>query len=568
MSQAPFLMPKEMKKMEKKAPNKKKNWVPKVQQTQRSPLALTPMSPMQAVITEAGKQAVVAAPRLKREAAQTKPLKWTNMARLITSISLPGIAEAVRGPPSMSNMPTTIVNPYVEYTVSFASSASTDPDANQHFVAISKNPLLGVIWSHSLVVPFKYDYQFRSILTVGAPPRIENYSRINLACVGSNTTSVTTVHSVDPIYGNYNPITGNSVDVGGPTCYCLKSFGKSFFMTHCESSTLNLRFFASTGSGPGASVFPLSAGWAIQARIYYITGENNETVYWEGAINDNLSALSLALLGFWRVELMITTPANNTFSSIDMTMFINNAALTPDQTQLYSRPHLGFNAAGPGWDFANARINSAAITVSNVTPVITRGGTIAGVALPTRSSFFSFLAGDNYYTQLTRLPRVTTLGLETGMYGFHKPTPLPDAELAPLVARDTNTLAATGFDGPLFPPGGWIVCAYDRVVSEPLELVYRITYAAEGVPYTNFYQVEPSMTSSVQWMALCDAMANSTQFTENPLHIKSLLQAAKKAATGIVKNGPEVLKLLSNVFPGLKIPAMLAEGAAFMSRHV
>lgn len=491
----------------------------------------------------------------------------STMERLIMSISLPAISDSVRGPPCISNMPTTIVNPYVEYTVSFPASASVDPDANQHFVAISKNPLLGIVYSHQKVVPYNYDFQFRSMVNQ-APPKIVPYCRIPIACIGTSTVGVTSVQNIEPVYATYNPSGPTAVAVAGSTMYTFKTYGKTYFMTHCETTYLRPKFYNSTVNGPGTELFPLPTGFTIQMRLYYVSGDNNETTYWEGNIGDNNQTIQLALLGFFRVEILIVSPSNNALPSVDMTMAIGNATTADDQTQLYSSPHHGFNTAGPGWDFANARINSASICVSNTTPVINRGGSIAGISLPNRSSFFSFLAGDNYYNQVTRAPRAVTLPLETGMYGFHRPTSLPEAELAPLVARDTNTFVPIGFDSPLFPPGGWVVCAFDRVVNEPLDLVYRVSYAAEGVPYSNFYQVQSSYTTSSDWLLLCDIMSNSTQFVENPIHIKALIAAAKKAASSVVRNGPEVLRLLSTVFPGLRIPALVAEGAALAARHV
>lgn len=483
----------------------------------------------------------------------------------LVSLMLPGQGRTLRGPTTCTPMQTVVATPYVEYQARYDATVSSDPDLAEHFVAVSKNPLLGIIWSTHIVPTYTYNAQFRTTSTGATQTSsLQPFFRFPVPNGGATSAVVTVEYEVNPVMFTFMPNPGLSDDtVAGSIEYTVKNNGKTWWLNHCETATVNFSF--------SINGVPISFGTtftAIQAKLYTLSGENNETLVWEGNLGSNNVWTNMALLGFYRAVIIIAGPANGSNPSVDITMTIRNNVTSTAQTCLYSRPHAGFTAEGPGWDYANARVNAIGLCVSNTSPVIYLSGSIAGNCFPDRSSFLSFLNGDYYYQQLTRLSGTTTGKLADGMYGYARPTALSSNELAPLVFKDATTGAVVGFDAPAFPPGGWTVIAIARDITQPLNLVFRLSISLEGVPYTNFYNSQHTDMSGTDWQIICDIINKMPQFTENPEHVSKLWGFIKNATTPFLRNAPEVLKLLSTVFPALRIPGAVADLATIVSRHV
>ncbi len=227
----------------------------------------------------------------------------------------------------------------------------------------------------------------------------------------------------------------------------------------------------------------------------------------------------------------------------------------------FSAPYIYNNASS----IESARTLGHSILVKNVTNMQTKQGSITGVQ-PGKSrhwSSFATQAGteDAFVAVRDYAGAANTRPLETGFYGFIKPTEEEDLKLRePFTVTSTvgtNTTFWSYARTPTLRTEYIVVVAQAANGSNPSggqNLLVRTDLAGEYETSNQFFNVDKPRAEPADWRDGMEALASMQQFYENPTHWKRILSTIGSVASV----GGRILSLFGPKGAAVGVPMSMA----------
>lgn len=214
-------------------------------------------------------------------------------------------------------------------------------------------------------------------------------------------------------------------------------------------------------------------------------------------------------------------------------------------------------------DVMGLRVNAVSGMMTPHPAMLYEGGQVAGVQLPSCCSWDQPLENDDPFSFITALQTSTTLPLKRGIYAFHKPTDVDNFELqSPFIFHRS---VITGTNNPLVPCGGWIVYAATVPLTDggyPSGACHlTITHAVEFQTTNTWFNVVPPSLTPKDYEVALEILRTTAQWHENPLHMKDILSTIASKGKALLRVAPSVAKVIGALFPGVSIPAAVANAA-------
>lgn len=502
-----------------------------------------------------------------------------NSASLAKAIALP-LNYSARLPDPFARLVTTTANPFSVTNVDFSTyTTAVVPFAQGGYLAaISRDPLNGLIRTtfNATSAYYTYGSQFFSLLA------------------GFNTTGTLMPTTI------FEPVpTGVMMTVPftfafweyqtGPAMYGSKQYGKRADLGHGPTELRYMWIDAHTSATANvtfkwysdpfmATPLPLSAPSALQGviRVWVYDGETalpSITTNVTSAATAWLTTIYLQASAYYAFE-FVGTPTNS-FQTYCHVQMQNSSAVC-----LAHEPIEGIDTRAG--DIEGVRVVGKSLMFSPASAELAKGGTVAGIQLPSQELVTSLLPAvstDSITSGLTTRSglggNATLLSFDKGMYCYHLPTSEEDMCFQKPFCY-SPVVGSSGISRPTLsdfacfvkPRGGWAVLA----VSTPPSILGGNNYPGALMRLTvgNALEFE---TSSL-WYSLSSPPQNKLavdelmmllrgvqQFTENPFHFRDISNWISRNANTLKKVSNIASHALGVLFPEGRVAFSAIDGA-------
>lgn len=324
--------------------------------------------------------------------------------------------------------------------------------------------------------------------------------------------------------------------------------------------------------------------WAnpcVQLAAYLLVG--NEWVFHTnvsfpanapGVTTTQTLSLEIHIAGYYRF--IVSTPTvsgrmnGGTLSAANTPNQAVQAIIDDHNAKLYfSTPAsiIGFSPIPHLPDLSSEVMGIRVTAVSGmITPhpaMLYEGGQCCGVQLPGCCSWDEPMQNDDPFSFINSLQTSTTLKLASGLYAFHKPTDMNNFDMQMPFIFHRSEVAGT--NNPMIPPGGWLVFAATVPMTDSAypsgSCHLTTTYAVEFQTTNTWFNVLPPSLTPADYDLALEILRTTAQWHENPLHMKEILRTIASKGAALLRVAPSVLKVIGALFPGVAVPAAVANAA-------
>lgn len=466
---------------------------------------------------------------------------------LLTAYCLPGVTTTPRLHGRWGSQPSTTAAPFYRFAISSPVLSELAPayeDPPQGFVAISRNPLMAMMWTSFNTPSFLYSAQFESgsdgiASTVGPWQYASSRGP-------SDVDLVPIAWTQDVLFTGTNAMLDRRSDPYGEICYTHYALGRKWtFVGSLATSWFTFNIQLQNGD----PYYPV--GTII--KTYRLIDDQSEVEISAVALTDASSRVYVQQnVGFYRHVLCVGTGTAVTNYRVGATY---NCFGDLSKFCICTRPLPRFTPSQFGSEIKSLRVNTMSLLISNIGIELEKNGLIAGRQFAPAENFLPFLNADAPFDYLNSLNDSTQKNLSTGMYGFARPSnPSVYDYVSPFsTAEDGVDIAA--YKSPVYPPGGWLVIAYAHDPGHSLSLEATPVWGVEYIADSVWLQRGSQRYDSQVYAAVDNVLYEIPQFHCNPLHLKDIRDGIMSVARGAAANAPLLLSLFSKMFPGVAIPS-------------
>lgn len=498
--------------------------------------------------------------RAKSVIAQKVAPKIASHNAAVLGMTLPHAFPTPRLSTVYADVPTAVASPFLLESVDWTSpGATTDRmiPKGSFFMAASRAPLQALV--RHLEYPDGQESSYRfNFATPSQPTPFYNrfQMEINQSGVISFPYDLNLSDTIDPQYLDdaKDGIAGFS-HPHGIKYYAVDAGGRKGFWVSNANSLLRItnEHYVSPSDMVGTAIFRLSQ-W--DGSTWQRTGDikRMDLSLSPGSVDD----FPIPRPGYWALDIEAVCEAQTIAAQV-LEYTIELVGKGP-QFGFLPIPKIGSVEAS----VQSIRTTAVSLMLTQRAAVLSQGGQVTGVQLPSSESWYSSLGSDDPFDTLSNYTGAVTLTLENGMYGFLKPASQPEFDFAtPFQIVDEEV---SSYVNPIEPHGSWIVIVANVAL-------FTGSYAGGLCHLTASYGVEfvtdniwfSSIPSSLPPDAFTKALVelkNTQQWHENPLHFKELIRSAMSAGKTALKLAPSIGKLVSQFMPGVNPSIALLESLA------
>lgn len=483
-------------------------------------------------------------PSTVKDAEKNLRTKFSAGSEVAASFMLPHLFPPRRYASQFSAAPTAVASPYLvansDWTVGSNDVGASVPNGMSVVIA-TRNPLAAFI-SWTLNPGFKvaeYGAKFCglpiSFNFVDSQPITLSTAHLEELLVPQRFDDL---HAADSVYFHPHGPRFYTFDVGGR---------KGVYLDTTLSHQTNVVATVTSGSASAGArlnvwVFTLGS-WVMQSSSTFSAGNTTGIIYTPGLYTFTYSDTVAGAVGI----------------SLRFRLTCDCMAFAPI-------PHVDEF----GGDLEGIRVNALSLMMTPHPAQLYEGGEVVGVQLPTGTDWIGMLGSRSWWDATSQMQEALVLPFKNGLFGFHRPDDVNNFTLQrPFVIENENVVA---INNPWFPNGGcmMIVASVGNIAGAYPSGVAHIT-AAWNVEFrtTNvWFVMSPPQITVEQFEEAMRTVAKTQQWHENPLHVKEIMRSLAQKAQTLLKLTPEILKVLSMLFPGMAIPGSLSRiahgiGAAF-----
>lgn len=464
------------------------------------------------------------APRKERRVKQIAKRKISKEVaesdRIAASLALPKDISTIRYAGDFTTSDTAVANPFDVLPLSFYGSDAAPPDST--FLQLPQNETFGAIYRNILCSAILYT----------VPPTndnwsydhyIANYETESLDPSKNATIKIGIFPQTIPI-AYAKPSTDSSFTPHGTIWFpgYVKDDTEKYFW-YDDEGAVNVYMVQSFASEEGN----------VQLRVLYWNGRG-PSLDSDSTILLGLSAPNeypIARSGYYCFQVYGTGTALDQVVTISMT-YENNGSTFGHRCM----PFLEDNAAS----VEAVRIQAASFLVSETAAPINKQGKVTAKQIPRGENWQQFAASG--FRGISKLSKAVTIPVETGMYGFLKPSSEADFAIIDDYQTQGGVIQTAGY--PLLPISDFLIFAVNVDSVEGRDMLLTLAFGLEYETTDPWRQVGSPKTSPLSWRETWLKIREMEQFYENPTHWRDIFKKiASHAKTAIEYVGRNKAKL-------------------------
>lgn len=478
------------------------------------------------------------------------PRMGANLSATVLGMTLPHAFATPRLSTVYADVPTAIANPFLLESVDWSTPPTTAermiPKGN-FYMAASRSPLQALVRFNeypnnqlsSYVMQFatpdnpQTNFYDRFVFEVNQPTGISFPYDINLS------------DSVDPqFFVDENWLNPGTSHPHGYRYFSVDANGrKGFWVSNTNSEiTFEVQHIVSPSDMVGDVIFRLSK-WdgSTWARTGYLTRVDLSLGI------GSVVSLGIPNAGYWTVDAELT--ARSITVAAQILEYVIRLIGRGPQFGISTLPKLENVEAS----VQSMRTTAVSLMLTQRAPVLSQGGQVTGVQLPSGEPWYAALGAADPFDELSNYTNAVTRTLDTGIYGFLKPASQPEFNFfSPYEIQDGEVV---GYNNPIEPPGSWLVVVANvtNINGSYAGGLAHLTasYAVEFVTDNIWFSSLPSTVPPDSFTKALMELKNTQQWHENPMHFKELLRSAMSAGKTALKMAPTIAKMVSQFIPGV-----------------